>query len=156
MKILRSVIVYFLSIAIFVQSALFGSGLFACMLNEQAMYCSCNHSSKKEIHPSHRQNREDNEFRNKNRSGIKVTAGELNLPDCHKAKSGEVHLCACKKSKKSFETIFPQVTAFYTLGSATESIFGVILYSDIFNVRFLMSGSLHDPGLIKPPKISPC
>ncbi|MCE9500656.1 MAG: hypothetical protein K8R21_09175 [Leptospira sp.] len=153
MKIFSSSIIYFLSFTIFMQSALFGSGLFAYFLQKQAVYCSCNHSSKKEIHTSDNPNKEDHEFHRKNSSRMKLMTDDLNLPDCHKAKAGETHLCSCKKSKKAFETTYSQVSAFYILLHQNPIFRSDFLYSYFLPIRMDMPGSAHDLQLLKPPRV---
>ena len=151
---IRKSILYLLSVIIFEQSALFGSGLYAYFLHSQAVYCSCNHSSKKEIHSTHRQNQEDRNFNGNARIKADVAENIRNIPDCHAAKTGEVHFCACKKTKKSFEIIYSQFSPSYIFTPENSFIYAEILYADLLSQKATMTGSLHDPRLIKPPRFS--
>ncbi|TGM00598.1 hypothetical protein EHQ76_11735 [Leptospira barantonii] len=138
----------FLSVSILFQALVFSSGLFGCVLAEKAKICECNHGSKKQKHS----NEEDKRFSKKSRSGEEVYSSNA-LPNCHSAKSGETHACACKKTENKVS----KLSAFYS------ALFSPVQLSDLnheTNVIHIISLEYSDSGihsffsLLKPPRFS--
>lgn len=137
-----------LSTSILFQAIVFSSGLFGCILVEKAKICECNHGSKMQKHS----NEEDKNFSKKvlseNRSVVSKT-----LPNCHSAKSGEVHVCSCKKTENKLS----QLSAFYSIlfsqkqGSDIEHHFDFI---QIIILEYSNSGILSFFYPLKPPRFS--
>ncbi|TGM57044.1 LIC_11090 family protein [Leptospira adleri] len=146
MKRLLSV---YLSITILFQAVVFSSGLFGCVLAEQAKICECNHGSRVQKHA----NTEDDRFSKVVRSSSTTPHDSKKLPDCHSAQSGETHTCACKKSENKMS----QLSAFYSVLFNTETFWIVEPVSDLLEIRIfkdLNTGINSSFPLIKPPQFS--
>ncbi|MDX1960299.1 MAG: hypothetical protein SFU98_17145 [Leptospiraceae bacterium] len=73
----------------------------ACLESLNAsLICKCNHGSRAEIH-------QDDLLLSKHKEV------QANLPDCHKAKKGAAHVCACKKTSDSLSKLFLQKPTFF-------------------------------------------
>ncbi|MBM9501343.1 hypothetical protein JWG44_13885 [Leptospira sp. 201903071] len=146
MKRLLSV---YLSTTILFQAVVFSSGLFGCVLSEQAKICECNHGSRAQKH----KNQEDDRFTKTVRSESETFHSSQKLPDCHSAKSGETHTCACKKSENKVS----QLSAFYSiLFSAVifrpiEPVSGLL---EIIVFKDLNTGIHSSSFLLRPPQFS--
>ncbi|EMK02233.1 hypothetical protein AB3N61_06000 [Leptospira sp. WS58.C1] len=134
------------------QSLVFGSGWFCGMLAGEIKLCHCNHGSQKEKHSAS----EDQRFSSK-----LADAGEdhsnskpSSLPDCHSAKSGEAHKCACKKAKDKASYLSGTIcTQFFTY-SKLENIAPQTLDSELLGRIQEDSGVIVSFDLERPPRFS--
>lgn len=78
---------------------LLNDGLLSLQQVKSSRVCKCNHSSNREVHS-------DRSLLFEEHSDISVVSDKL--PTCHTQKKGEPHLCSCKKSSDTLETIFFQ------------------------------------------------
>ncbi|MCW7491209.1 hypothetical protein ND861_00940 [Leptospira sp. 2 VSF19] len=118
--------------------------------------CQCNHGSKKEKHG----NTEDQLFSEDREETIVVTSShdhqnkseESIKPSCHDAKSGEAHLCSCKKQKKDAVSLR---THHQTMDRPSLAIRlvppSVIIYTMTESPSTLLDGKI--PTLLRPPRI---
>ncbi|MBM9578853.1 hypothetical protein JWG45_17040 [Leptospira sp. 201903070] len=139
----------YLSTAILFQTIVFSSGLFGCVLAEQAKICECNHGSRAQKH----KDREDDRFAKTVRSDSKESHSSKKLPDCHSAKSGETHTCACKKS----ENKVAQLSVFYsTLFSPGAILIAgpVSEFLEIIIFKEWNTGIQSSFSLLRPPRFS--
>lgn len=146
MKRLLSV---YLSIAILFQAVVFSSGLFGCVLAEQARICECNHGSRTQKHSD----KEDDRFSKVVRSSSETSHDSKKLPDCHSAQSGETHTCACKKSENKMS----QLSAFFSVLFNTKTLWIAEPVSDLLEIitfKDLNTGIHSSFPLIKPPQFS--
>ncbi|EKO76529.1 MULTISPECIES: LIC_11090 family protein [Leptospira] len=137
-----------LSASVLFQTIVFSSGLFGCILVEKAKICECNHGSKLQKHS----NKEDKNFSKKVRSENRAVVSKK-LPNCHSAKSGEVHACSCKKTENKLS----QLSAFYsTLFSQkqTADIEHNPTIIQIIILEYSNSGILSFFSPLKPPRFS--
>ena len=111
MKVFTSFILLFFMF----QTVLFGSGLYGVILEGEALLCTCNHASEKEVH----QNEEDKMFKSSLTKTIQHHEHEEKVkPSCHSPKKGEAHLCDCKKANKKSEFIRSFIQNNYLKGEA--------------------------------------
>ncbi|AOP34578.1 hypothetical protein A0128_12385 [Leptospira tipperaryensis] len=146
MKLLLS---FYLSITILFQAVVFSSGLFGCVLAEQAKICECNHGSRVQKHS----NKEDDRFSKVVRSKSETSHVSKKLPDCHSAKSGETHACACKKSENKAS----QLSAFHSVLFNPATFWIVEPVSDLLEIivfKDLNTGIHSSFSLLKPPQFS--
>ncbi|BDA80348.1 hypothetical protein LPTSP3_g32780 [Leptospira kobayashii] len=132
------------------QAVFLNSGLFGYCLEDGAKICECNHGSRKELH----KNPEDEMF---SKERVTVSShddhkhGAKILPSCHSAKSGETHLCSCKKNKSQASSLrnFHQTWNHQTNSSEVsvqyDILFSVMILSEIPKEGF-------DPSPFFPPK----
>ena len=155
------------------QSLFVANGLLGICIMESKELCTCNHSSKKEIHtnpedtiftPGSNQKQviqykvqkpQPNTLADQDMSHNNHQEGESAkvLPNCHSAKLGELHLCSCKKQKQSAESLNPHLQSFYTYTaySISKPLFQIEILR-ILNRTILLSGSTEDH--FKPPKLN--
>jgi hypothetical protein len=160
-------------LAVVFQSLFVANGLLGICIMESKELCTCNHSSKKEIHsnpedtifiPGSKQKQviqykfqkpQANTLADQDISHKSHHEGESAkvLPNCHSAKSGELHLCSCKKQKQSAESLNPHLQSFYTYTaySISKPLFQIEILR-ILNRTILLSGSTEDH--FKPPKLN--
>lgn len=146
------------SLAIFLctQFLFLGSGLLGYCLESNSKICQCNHGSKKEKHG----NAEDQLFSEDRETSVTLShshesenTSEVALkPSCHDAKSGEAHLCSCKKQKKDALSLRTHHQTMdrpsLTFGLVKSS---VIIYTINESPFTLVDGDL--PNLLRPPRI---
>jgi len=132
------------------QAVFLNSGLFGYCLENGSKICECNHGSRKEIH----KNVEDEMF---GLEKVAVSSHEEHkhsakvLPSCHSAKSGETHLCSCKKSKsqasslRHFHQTWNYETNITTVCLQYDVLFSILILSEIPKEGF-------DPSPFFPPK----
>ncbi|TGL64087.1 LIC_11090 family protein [Leptospira sarikeiensis] len=133
------------------QSLVFGSGWFCGMLAGEIKLCHCNHASQKEKHSDS----EDSRFSNKLAdSGEDHETPKSSLPDCHSAKSGEVHKCACKKAKDKASTLSGTICTQFFAYTKLENIAPGILGSESFGRIQNSNGVLISFDLERPPQFS--
>ncbi|EQA62930.1 LIC_11090 family protein [Leptospira alexanderi] len=137
-----------LSASILFQTIVFSSGLFGCILAEKAKICECNHRSKMQKHS----NEEDKSFSKKVLSGNRSVVSKK-LPNCHSAKSGEVHVCSCKKTENKLS----QLSAFYSTLFSPKQGANIEHNPDFIQIIILEysnSGILSFFSPLKPPRFS--
>lgn len=146
------------SLALFLctQFLFLGSGLLGYCVESASKICQCNHGSKKEKHG----NSEDQLFSEDRETSVAVTSShehensseETLKPSCHDAKSGEAHLCSCKKQKKDAVSLRmhhqtmdrPNLT--FILVPSSD-----IIYTMSESPFALLEGKI--PTLLRPPRI---
>ncbi|TGK31536.1 hypothetical protein EHQ12_02210 [Leptospira gomenensis] len=145
---MKSFLSLFLSVSVLFQGIVFSSGLFGCVLSEKAKICECNHGSRLQKHS----NGEDARYFDKTLAGATSTqTGQL--PDCHSAKKGETHTCACKKAENKLS----QLRAFY---SAWSSPLPVSYPEPISEIHCILSLEYSNTGILlsripfEPPRFS--
>lgn len=139
----------YLSTTILFQAVVFSSGLFGCVLAEQAKICECNHGSRVQKHA----NQEDVRFSKGARIASVETHDSKELPDCHSAQAGETHTCACKKSENKVS----KLSAFYSALFNPATFWIVEPVSDLLEIivfKDLNTGILSSLSLLKPPQFS--
>ncbi|MDV6236475.1 hypothetical protein CH379_012635 [Leptospira ellisii] len=145
---MKSFLSLFLSVSVLFQGIVFSSGLFGCILSEKARICECNHGSRIQKHSDE----EDSRYFDKVLAGqSSATTGKL--PDCHSAKKGETHACACKKAENKLS----QLRAFYSAWSSPLSVAYPAPISEIDYILILEysdTGIQFSPFLLKPPRFS--
>lgn len=139
----------FSTVILLFQAVFFGSGLYGVILENEAKFCTCNHNSVKELH----ENKEDLIFKRK----IGIKTGHFDhesslKPTCHSAKTGEPHLCVCKKAKKKADFLQPFVSLNQIIEKKQRIIYPQIVTLTTFKLK-------HEKELIgfrflhlKPPK----
>ncbi|TGL84859.1 hypothetical protein EHQ68_18610 [Leptospira congkakensis] len=146
------------SLALFLctQFLFLGSGLLGYCVESASKICQCNHGSKKEKHG----NAEDKLFSDDRVTSISLThshehqkgSEETLKPSCHDAKSGEAHLCSCKKQKKDALTLRSHHQTMdkpsLTFGLETPSVFSYTINEP---ASTLLDGRV--PSLLRPPRI---
>lgn len=146
------------SLALFLctQFLFLGSGLLGYCLESNSKICQCNHGSKKEKHG----NAEDQLFSEDRESSTSLVSShdhgnsseETLKPSCHDAKSGEAHLCSCKKQKKDALNLRTHHQAMdrpsFAFGFLSPS---VSFYTMIESSSILLDGRI--PFLLRPPRI---
>jgi hypothetical protein len=144
----------FLLLVILFQAISLGSGLLGACAENATMICHCNHGSSKEKHAS----KEDTLFKSskttrKNAHLLAHTSEKLEK-NCHSSKSGEAHLCSCKKKKSSLAklSIYHQVWLNANLNS-------LLVISHNSEFQCLALAAMRSDGwnwkLIKPPRVIP-
>lgn len=146
------------SLALFLctQFLFLGSGLLGYCVESASKICQCNHGSKKEKHG----NAEDNLFSEDRESSTSLVSShdhgnsskETLKPSCHDAKSGEAHLCSCKKQKKDALNLR---THHQTMDRPSLTII-LVPSSDIIYTMTESPSTLEDgriPSLLRPPRI---
>nr|WP_208861365.1 hypothetical protein [Leptospira brenneri] len=145
------------SLALFLctQFLFLGSGLLGFCVESASKICQCNHGSKKEKHG----NAEDQLFSEDKESSVSLTSShdhrnqseETLKPSCHDAKSGEVHLCSCKKQKKDALSLRSHHQTMdkpnLTFGLVTPVLFSYTIYE---STSTLLDGQV--PSLLRPPR----
>ncbi|EMN90301.1 hypothetical protein M9Y82_07910 [Leptospira weilii] len=137
-----------LSASILFQAIVFSSGLFGCILAEKAKICECNHRSKIQKHS----NAEDKNFSKKVLSENRTVVSKK-LPNCHSAKSGEIHVCSCKKTENKLS----QLSAFYSILFSQKQETGIEHNPNLIQIIILEysnSGILSFLSPFKPPRFS--
>ncbi|UPY77131.1 hypothetical protein FH581_014460 [Leptospira weilii] len=137
-----------LSASILFQAIVFSSGLFGCILAEKAKICECNHGSKIQKHS----NAEDKNFSKKVLSENRTVVSKK-LPNCHSAKSGEIHVCSCKKTENKLS----QLSAFYSIFFSQKQEAGIEHNPNLIQIIILEysnSGILSFLSPFKPPRFS--
>ncbi|TGJ99641.1 hypothetical protein EHO59_17535 [Leptospira semungkisensis] len=136
------------------QSLVFGSGWFSGLLAGEIKLCECNHASRTEKHASE----EDSKFKSKLASADDHKDHDhhsKSLPDCHSAKSGETHKCACKKAKDKFALFTGTICAqFYSSYEKGSSLLPIALHSDLLSWIPRDLGIELTSDLEKPPRFS--
>ncbi|EMY76665.1 putative lipoprotein [Leptospira weilii serovar Ranarum str. ICFT] len=137
-----------LSASILFQALVFSSGLFGCILAEKAKICECNHGGKIQKHS----NEEDKRFSKKVRSDRRSLVSDK-LPNCHSAKSGEIHSCSCKKAENKLS----QLSAFYSALFSPKQNFDIdhnLDFIQMITLEYSNSGILSFSVPLKPPRFS--
>ncbi|EMJ94530.1 LIC_11090 family protein [Leptospira alstonii] len=137
-----------LSASILFQAVVFSSGLFGCILAEKAKICECNHGSRIQKHS----NEEDKRFSKKVRSDRPSLSSDK-LPNCHSAKSGEIHSCSCKKAENKLS----QLGAFYSAlfsPKQNSDIEHVLHFIQMITLEYSNSEILSFSSPFKPPRFS--
>ena len=129
------------------QMVFFGSGLYGVMLEGEALLCSCNHASAKEVH----HNAEDSGFRRNSHLKMASQGGESMKESCHSAKKGETHLCQCKKANKKSVYLQAFLQTIY-LKSAKQCIYPQFLsqFTPAWNPGETFQG--YFPQQFRPPQ----
>ncbi|TGK81546.1 hypothetical protein EHQ24_09560 [Leptospira noumeaensis] len=146
------------SLALFLctQFLFLGSGLLGYCVESASKICQCNHGSKKEKHG----NVEDKLFSEDKANSLSLVSShdhgtspeETLKPSCHDAKSGETHLCSCKKQKKdalnlrTHHQTMDRPSLTFPLVSLTD-----IIYRMTESPSTLEDGKI--PSLLRPPRI---
>jgi len=174
MRAKKEIISTFVVFAVIFQSLFVANGLLGICIMEAKALCTCNHSSKKEIHS----NPEDVNFSSKSIQYKNSKAQSLPLvkehssmesnsapdshnqnatakllPDCHSAKSNEAHLCSCKKQKQSSESLNPHLQSFFTFKSYTLTKPELLSIDYHFSKNTNILEGVRE-NLFKPPKYS--
>ncbi|WP_061223372.1 LIC_11090 family protein [Leptospira weilii] len=137
-----------LSASILFQAIVFSSGLFGCILAEKTKICECNHTSRIQKHS----NEEDKNFSKKVLSENRAVVSKK-LPNCHSAKSGEVHVCSCKKTENKLS----QLSAFYSILFSQKQEADIKhnpYFIQIIILEYSNSGILSFLFPFKPPRFS--
>lgn len=146
------------SLALFLctQFLFLGSGLLGYCVESASKICQCNHGSKKEKHG----NAEDKLFSEDQKTSNSLVSTHDHQsssdtavkPSCHDAKSGEAHLCSCKKQKKDAQSLRTHHQTMdrpnLAFGIVTPSIISYTVYEP---ASTLLSGRV--PYLLRPPRI---
>lgn len=146
------------SLALFLctQFLFLGSGLLGYCVESASKICQCNHGSKKEKHG----NAEDQLFSEDRGTTVTLASSqnhqnpeeETMKPSCHDSKSGEAHLCSCKKQKKDALSLRTHHQTMdrpnLEMKLVTSS---VIIYIMTESPSTLQDGRI--PSLLRPPRI---
>lgn len=146
---MMNLLVSFTTVILVFQVVFFGSGLYGVILENEAKFCTCNHNSLKESH----ENKEDLIFKTKVRIKSAHFDHESSLkPTCHSAKTGEPHLCVCKKAQKKADFLQPFVSLNQIIEEKSRIVYPQITTLTTFT--FEHEKQLNGFGFLhfKPPK----
>ncbi len=133
------------------QSLVFGSGWFCGILAGEIKLCECNHSSQKEKHADS----EDSQFETKLAdSNDHQSHKSGSLPDCHSAKSGETHKCACKKAKDKAAFLSGTICTQFFFSLKSQDFYPNLIQSPLFNPILQINGVDITMDLERPPQFS--